>query len=214
MLLRKRQLFDLKEVRTVGSLLDETLDALDASTGRLELRELRRYDERSKRYVEANLEAKATTTLYRALYDLVPEPPAPTSGECPICNEDFEYAEGISCQHDDQELVGVSYHVFCRECARRYVEVGVHEMPLAPNGDGLKCMDPECQRSICSAAFENVVSEETMNALRERCWVENSSKVFSLERCKTDGCTYAIEIEAHPAFVPAFECPVCGAQFC
>lgn len=99
-------------------------------------------------------------------------------------------------------VVGVDYHVFCRECARRYVEVGVHEMPLAPNGDGLKCMDPECKRSICAgthtsdkftddamilAAFNGIANEDIVVALLERSWIENSSQLASFERCGHQG---------------------------
>ncbi|KAH7699950.1 protein phosphatase 1 regulatory subunit 3C-B-like isoform 2, partial [Aphelenchoides avenae] len=101
--------------------------------------------------------------------------------ECVVCGDQLVRTQGLACQHDDNEVLGVDYHIFCRECTRKYVEHSIHEMPLAPNRDGMKCMDPGCQRAICSATLRGILPADTMSLLDDRCMAENLAMLSGLE---------------------------------
>ncbi|KAH7695685.1 hypothetical protein AAVH_37252, partial [Aphelenchoides avenae] len=113
----------------------------------------------------------ALEVLYALLYFVYFRPHFKLT--CDVCCEEFEPSEGVACQHSDDEEIGVDYHMFCAPCVRAYVIRNVTDSPLAPNRDGMPCMQPRCKRPIRPETLEGVLPEEVLTILKRRCSKES-----------------------------------------
>lgn len=94
------------------------------------------------------------------------------------------------------------------------------------NGQGFKCIIPECDRIIpysksnshslttknLSVIFRWMISKEKKKQLDERIREESLAIIPNLERCKR--CNYAVIIEASKENMLFFPCQKCHAFFC
>ncbi|KAH7695181.1 Protein H18N23.2 a, partial [Aphelenchoides avenae] len=129
--------------------------------------------------------------------------------ECVVCGDQLVRTQGIACQHDDIEALGVDYHMFCRDCTRKCKTAGCYyavEIERHPN------IEPAFRCPLCGANFCRLCQRD-MHPLHEGVTCEELDRREEEARARDemDSANRPVYDEMSAAVIRV--CPRCSMHF-